>query len=74
MKVTLQSTDKIVTVNGQPARIWEGTTERGTPCFAIIPRIACPINANAAEFEQELIETPPMRADLTAAISTRLVL
>jgi hypothetical protein len=74
MKVTLHSTDKIVTVNGHQARIWEGTTEGGTPCFAIIPRIACPIAANAAEFERELIETPPVRAELTAAISTRLIL
>jgi hypothetical protein len=74
MKVTLQSTDKIVTINGIEARVWEGKTERGIACFALIPRIACPIAANAAEFERELLDRPPMRPELTGAIPTRLIL
>jgi hypothetical protein len=75
MKVTLHNTDKIVTINGGlQARVWEGVTGGGVPCFAIIPRIACPIAANAAEFERELLEQPPARAELSAPISTRLVI
>lgn len=74
MKVILQNTDKIVTINGHQARVWEGTTEGGTPCFALIPRIACPIDADSSEFERELLDAPPVRAELTAAIPTRLIL
>lgn len=40
MKITLESTTRTVTVNGVPARIWEGTTETGTKVYACITRIA----------------------------------
>lgn len=78
MKVTLESTDKIVelvTATGAvPARIWEGTTDSGIPCHAFITRIAVHKNDDASQFERELLEQrPPRNADL-AAISTRLVI
>lgn len=74
MKVTLQNTEKVVQINGRDARVWEGQTEGGVPCFALVVRIGCPIDANASEFERELLATDPVRPDLTAAIPTRLVL
>jgi hypothetical protein len=40
MKITLESTAKIVEFNGLPARIWEGKTEGGIACHAFITRIA----------------------------------
>lgn len=40
MKATLESTDRIITVGaGLPARIWEGTTESGTPFLAFITHL-----------------------------------
>ena len=42
MKVTLESTTKIVELNGVQARIWEGTTEGGIRVHAFITRIAAP--------------------------------
>lgn len=62
MKITLESTTKIVELNGVPARIWEGTTERGVPCFAMIMRIAPAVeipeltSAQVREFEADLLE------------------
>lgn len=50
MKITIESTSKIVELQlgagtahraTVPARIWEGTTERGTPVHCYITRI-CP--------------------------------
>ena len=77
MKVTLESTNKIVDliVDGSivPARVWQGTTEGGIECHAYIPRIAVAKHLDAAEFERELVETIPPRPDI-AAIPARLIL
>jgi hypothetical protein len=68
MKITLESTTKTVELNGVPARLWEGKTERGTPVFAFIALIgastedvpAVPASvaeaALSAEFEADLRE------------------
>ena len=56
MKVTLQSTTKIVELNGIPCRIWEGQSAAGIPCHAFIPRIAVEKDADNTQFEAELKE------------------
>jgi hypothetical protein len=40
MKIQIESTEKIVTINDVPARVWEGTTEGGVPVICFITRIA----------------------------------
>lgn len=54
MKIIIESTAKIVELNGVPARIWEGTTESGIPVHAFITRIAAPVTADLEQFEREL--------------------
>lgn len=39
MKITIESTDKIVYLNGIPARIWEGETASGICVHCFITRI-----------------------------------
>ena len=56
MKVTLESTSKLVTLNGVPARIWEGKTENGIPCHAYVTRIAVDKGFDSSEFDRELQE------------------
>lgn len=67
MKITLESTSKIVELQirpgaAVPARVWEGHTEGGIPCFAFITRIAPAIPADQltaeqdAEFQRDLAE------------------
>ena len=77
MQVTLQPTDKIVslTVGSRrvPARIWEGVTGAGVPVFAFIPRIACRSDADASELAAELEEQLAPSAE-AAAIPLRLIL
>lgn len=82
MKVTLESTDRIVEllVGGAvvPARVWEGKTERGIPVFAYVTRIAPAIENPSAivctEFERDLRECRPPQIAPPAAIPTRLIL
>jgi hypothetical protein len=65
MKITITSTDKIVELNGIPARIWEGTTESGIEVHAFITRIAVDKNQDTSQFERELKEnSAPKNADI----------
>lgn len=66
VKVTLESTSKIVEVNGVPCRIWEGHTESGIAVHAFITRIGCPKDADGSEFERELQICRPPSADVQA--------
>lgn len=56
MKIRIESTSKIVELNGVPARIWEGHTERGVPVHCYVTRIAVARNQDASQFEAELQE------------------
>lgn len=67
MKITIESTTKIVDLNGVPARIWEGETESGIKCHCYVTRIACKAddeNGNI-EFMKELQQqrTPSIEVD-----------
>ncbi len=77
MTVTLEATDKIVTLtlDGQtlPARIWEGRTASGIACHAYITRIAVAKDLDSSQFEQELKEQRPASPEI-AAIPARLIL
>lgn len=54
MIVTLQSTTKVVTLNGTQARVWEGTTDSGIKVHAFITRISVNKNENVTQFYKEL--------------------
>jgi hypothetical protein len=57
MKITLDSTPKIVNVNGTRARVWEGTTASGIPIYAFVARIATD-STRGQELAAELSEMP----------------
>jgi predicted transcriptional regulator len=73
VQVQLESTDKVVTLNGVPARIWEGHTACGVPCHAYITRIAVDKDLDTSEFVRELQEHRPVSEELRA-FPARLVL
>lgn len=80
MTVTLHSTDTIVELKApwggtMPARLWEGTTEKGIPCHAFIARIAVHQDLDASEFERELqAKHAPLSPGLQGVYDTRVVL
>lgn len=73
MRVTLESTSKIVTINGIPSRVWEGYSENGTKCHAFIARIACNASEDAMEFERDLDKCEPPSEEVQS-IPSRLIL
>ena len=74
MKITIESTDKIVYLNGIPARIWEGETASGICVHCFITRIAVRKDEpRVEEFTAELEETGAPSPEI-AGIPARLIL
>lgn len=66
MKITIESTEQIVTLNGVPARVWEGTSAGGVRVHAFITRIAVDREDDGTEFDdlsehaEPTVAWPPM--------------
>lgn len=61
MKLSLQPTDRIVSIDGGPiCRVWKGTTERGTAVFAYIMAVAVRSDECDDQEMDELTEIPEM--------------
>jgi hypothetical protein len=73
MKVTLESTTQIVSLNGIDCRIWEGATHSGIRVQALIPRIAAGKNEDLRQFEAELKECAPP-SDAARAFPLRMII
>ena len=57
MKITIESTSKIVQLNGVPARLWEGETESGIKVHCFITRVGVDKDdPRIGEFEKDLEE------------------
>jgi len=72
MKITLESTTKIVHLNGVMCRVWEGTTERGVAMHAYIAMVAVDRDEDTKDFERDLQEHRPPSVAL-AWIPDRMV-
>ena len=57
MKIEIENTDKIVDLNGVPARVWEGKTASGIPVHCFVTRISPQSHEGIEDFETELQET-----------------
>lgn len=73
MEIQIESTDKIVELNGVPARIWEGHTASGIPVHCYVTRIAVARDADTSQFEKELQEHRTPSVDVQT-IPLRLIL
>lgn len=63
MKITIESTSKIVTINGGiECRVWEGKSEGGVEAQCLIPRIGAAAGQDLSQFERELQEMKPPSA------------
>jgi hypothetical protein len=59
--MTIESTSKIVEMNGIECRLWEGVSEAGVPVHVFIPRVTPQTlePAALAQFDTELREQKP---------------
>jgi hypothetical protein len=70
MKITIESTDMMVEVQGVPCRMWRGVTEGGVGCDVAVRILRVRTDSDRAEFERELKEMPEPRL---GAVSFRSV-
>jgi hypothetical protein len=73
MLIIIESTNKIVDVNGIKSRLWEGKTESGIKVTCLIIRIAVNDEADQTDFERELIYCNPPSKEAHQAFPVRLV-
>lgn len=57
MIITIESTTKVVKLNGIDCRVWEGQTVSGVKVHCFIPRIAAKDDQDLSQFESELFPT-----------------
>jgi hypothetical protein len=65
MRIQIESTTKIVTLDGVQMRVWEGATESGIPVICMVARVAVENSRppeDHAQFERELQEMKPPSA------------
>lgn len=59
MKLMIEATADIVTIDGVECRRWKGTTERGVECEVFVHRLAVHKDHDSSQFELELAEQMP---------------
>ncbi len=74
MKLELESTTKIITLDGAAVRVWQGKTASGIPVYAFITCLAVSEDSPCDEFERELAERHAAPRPEAAALDARLVL
>ena len=73
MKITIESTTKIVELNGVPARIWEGKTDDGTELHCYVTRVAVAKGQDTMQFEEQLQQHKTPTPEIEA-IPLRMIL
>jgi hypothetical protein len=58
MKITIEPTQQIVTVDGFECRRWAGVTDQGSRCDVFVRRIRVANTEDQTAFERELLEMP----------------
>lgn len=59
MKIAITATDQLTSVDGVPARVWDGVTEDGIHCKVFVHGIAVAAELDCSRFEEELREKLP---------------
>jgi hypothetical protein len=71
MRILIESTAELVTLEGVPCRVWSGVTEEGTPCIVYVHRVASE-SAHEAEFSKELVAQRPSAGETEDRLVERM--
>ena len=74
MKISVESTTKVVYLDGIQCRIWEGQTENGVSMHCYIARVAVKDDLDRTQFETELRECREPSYEVQQAIPMRMIL
>lgn len=68
MKATMESTTKLLILNGLNIRVWEGVTENGVPFVALVNRVEAIEQAQQTMLIKELAVTKTEATKTVAAL------
>jgi hypothetical protein len=54
MRLRIESTNQLTTINGAGVRVWKGETDGGIPCLVFVRLLAVDDQADQTAFETEL--------------------
>ena len=74
MKITVDSTTRIVKANGIECRVWQGKTDRGVRITCLIPSIAVEGGQDTTQFVAELEEHQQPTDAALAAYPLRMIM
>lgn len=72
MKLAIEATEKLTTLDGVPVRLWKGRTEMGVECLVFVHRIAVDTRQDPTEFDRVLREEFPP-ADASKVLPLELI-
>ncbi len=73
MRITIEPTSMVITVNGVRCRVWQGETDAGIKMHAHVALVGVDRDADVSDFEASLLEVAAPRAELLT-LPLRLVL
>lgn len=59
LKITIEATDQLTSMDGVPVRVWNGVTEHGARCLVFVHRLAVPPREDSRQLDNELDEQLP---------------
>jgi hypothetical protein len=71
MKITIESTGELATINGVHVRLWQGETDTGIPVVAMVAILGVARAEDCEQFDRELLEQAEPRPDLLEAFPSR---
>lgn len=58
MRLTIERTDRLTSVDGVECRVWNGRTDDGVLCLVLVHRIVVREDNDCGAFEAALVERP----------------
>jgi hypothetical protein len=74
MKITIESTSKIVDLDGVPGRVWEGVSEGGVKVICFITRIVAQTTGQDLKQLEAELQEQRVPSEEAKAIPLRLIL
>jgi hypothetical protein len=59
MKIQMEATEHVVSIDGVECRIWNAVTDSNIPCFVFVHRIAVREEEDLEQFEDLLLRPNP---------------
>jgi hypothetical protein len=64
MKITIEATAQLMSIDGVPVRLWRGVTDGNVPCLVFVHRLAVSRAEDASQFDKELLSMPAPAAPI----------